>query len=336
MPSARVSVVVPNYNHARYLRSRIDSILNQSFRDFDLLILDDRSTDDSVSVIESYRDHPKVSIALNEANSGNTFIQWRKGLAQTRSDYVWIAESDDCAAPTFLETMVARLDAHPTAGMAVSDSQIIDSDGSLLAASYIDAHRKIRQFRYYDFDALAQDGFHAGHDYLRRFMVPFNTAPNASAILFRRAALEGRLDGLEQLRLCGDWLVYCRILMDHDLYRVGAALNMFRQHANNVRSKTNLVDFLRQQRAVRDYVTSGLGPVEDANAQKMALDFESNLLLQSRRAPGNGRVPLTQIPAILRDSAEFGSPLALAALKLVAREHAASWLRPLRGKGALN
>ena len=76
-----VSVIVPNYNHAPYLRERIDSILNQTFQDFELILLDDCSPDNSREIINSYKDNPHVShIVLNEENSGNTFVQWDLGV----------------------------------------------------------------------------------------------------------------------------------------------------------------------------------------------------------------------------------------------------------------
>ena len=75
------SVIIPNYNHSAYLDERIQSILNQSFQDFEIIILDDCSTDNSIEIIEKYRNEPKVShIILNSQNSGSTFIQWNKGF----------------------------------------------------------------------------------------------------------------------------------------------------------------------------------------------------------------------------------------------------------------
>lgn len=68
-----VSVIVPNYNHAPFLRERIDSILAQSYTDFELILLDDCSTDNSRDILNSYRDNPHVShIIFNEKNSGST------------------------------------------------------------------------------------------------------------------------------------------------------------------------------------------------------------------------------------------------------------------------
>src|SRR4051812_6782012 len=107
---AQVSVIVPNYNHAKYLKKRIDSIIAQSFQDFEVIILDDCSTDDSRSIIEQYRGHNKISnIIFNQENSGGPFHQWKKGMALAKGKYIWIAESDDWCEPSLLETLVAAL-----------------------------------------------------------------------------------------------------------------------------------------------------------------------------------------------------------------------------------
>lgn len=109
-----VSVIVPNYCHAPYLEQRIESILQQTFQDFELILLDDCSTDGSREILERYRNHPKVSgIFYNERNSGSPFKQWKKGLSKATGDYVWIAESDDFSSPCFLERCVRILDTRP-------------------------------------------------------------------------------------------------------------------------------------------------------------------------------------------------------------------------------
>src|SRR6187431_17527 len=92
----KVSVIIPNYNHADFLMQRIVSILNQTYQDFELIILDDCSSDKSREIIEHYRTHPKVShIVYNAENSGSTFKQWKLGLDYAKGDWIWIAESDD-------------------------------------------------------------------------------------------------------------------------------------------------------------------------------------------------------------------------------------------------
>ena len=76
-----VSVVIPNYNHAPYLRRRVRSVLDQTFGDFEVLILDDASTDESLRVLDEFAADPRVRIVANETNSGSTFVQWRRGSA---------------------------------------------------------------------------------------------------------------------------------------------------------------------------------------------------------------------------------------------------------------
>ena len=92
----KVSVIIPNYNHAPYLVQRIETVLKQSYPDFEVIILDDCSTDGSHDIIERYRGHSKVSrIVYNKVNSGSPFRQWEKGIGICKGEYVWIAESDD-------------------------------------------------------------------------------------------------------------------------------------------------------------------------------------------------------------------------------------------------
>ena len=77
-----VSIVVPNYNHGKYLKERLNSIFNQTYSNYEVILLDDFSTDSSKKILSEYSENPKVSqCVLNETNSGNIFIQWNKGIA---------------------------------------------------------------------------------------------------------------------------------------------------------------------------------------------------------------------------------------------------------------
>ena len=107
MPQPAVSVIVPNYNHAPFLRRRLDSIFNQTYQDFEVIILDDCSSDNSKEIIEQYRNRPQIThIVYNEVNSGSPFKQWAKGFDLAKGEYIWIAESDDWAELNFLEETV--------------------------------------------------------------------------------------------------------------------------------------------------------------------------------------------------------------------------------------
>src|ERR1700738_1634065 len=112
-PMPRVSVIVPNYNHARFLRRRMESVLRQTYRDFEVILLDDCSTDESRSILSEYAGDPRVRLEFNEKNSGSPFKQWNKGVALASGEYGWIAESDDYADERLLERLVAVLDHEP-------------------------------------------------------------------------------------------------------------------------------------------------------------------------------------------------------------------------------
>src|SRR5690606_24447409 len=106
-----VSVIIPNYNHAKYLRRRIDSVLAQTFQDFEIILLDDCSTDKSRDIIETYKGNAKVShIVYNEENSGSPFKQWEKGIGLAKGKYIWIAESDDWCERNLLESLLPPLE----------------------------------------------------------------------------------------------------------------------------------------------------------------------------------------------------------------------------------
>lgn len=230
----RVSVIVPNYNHARYLRERMDSILAQTFTDFEIIYLDDASTDDSATVIAEYTGETRLAAVVNNpTNSGSPFAQWNRGVHLAQGDYIWLAEADDRAAPTFLERLVGILDTHPNVGIAYTQSRLIDSDSNPTGSAF-DYNRNLGD----DIGHWSQDFINTGKDEIARFLVRQNTLPNASAVLFRRS-LFNKVGGAEEgFRLSGDYLLWIQILLISDLAFLAEPLNDFRRHSGSVRHGT--------------------------------------------------------------------------------------------------
>lgn len=225
----KVSVIVPNYQHAPYLTWRLDTILNQTYRDFDLLILDDASKDNSREIIERYRGRPGVRIHYDETNSGSVFRQWEKGIRMTDSDYVWIAESDDWADSKLLERLVPVLDANPNVGVAYCQSWIADREFKITGhadcwTDDLDAARWKRGF------------ISPGHEEIRRFLLVKNTIPNSSAVLQRRSTLAKVRPIDSAFRLCGDWMHWIRMLAEADIAFVAENLNFWRLQSSNART----------------------------------------------------------------------------------------------------
>lgn len=103
----QVTVIIPNYNHGSYLRERIESVINQTFRDIELILIDDCSTDNSREIIREYERHPLVRFVFyTDYNTGSPYSQWPVALKVANADWIWVAESDDLADPRFLEKMV--------------------------------------------------------------------------------------------------------------------------------------------------------------------------------------------------------------------------------------
>jgi glycosyltransferase involved in cell wall biosynthesis len=240
-------VIVPNYNHAPYLAQRIDSVLRQTYNDFEVIILDDASSDESMAIIERYAHDGRVRIQANTVNSGSACRQWNRGIREARGEYVWIAESDDFADLRFLETLVARLDACPNAGLAYCDSYRVSAGGEILS-------RQSDYYRRNDAARWKTDFERPGYEEVRDHLMFWNTIPNASAVLVRKGIYERVGGAPEDLRLCGDWLTWIKILLISDLVYVAAPLNSFRWHGGTVRGSTGNVLSLEEHYRVLRYV----------------------------------------------------------------------------------
>lgn len=230
-----VSVIVPNYNHARFLRKRIDSVLQQTFQDFELILLDDCSTDDSRSILLSYASDPRVRIELNDVNSGNTFKQWNKGVRLARGEYVWIGESDDYADEHLLARLLATLDADPAIAFAYCRSWSVTDDDRL--EGFAGHHLTDLDPKRWAADYCAD-----GREECRNYFVRATCVPNASAVVFRKAVYESVGGADEELRLCGDWKLWASMALTGKVAYLAEPLNYFRCHAASVRNKTARVN----------------------------------------------------------------------------------------------
>jgi glycosyltransferase involved in cell wall biosynthesis len=233
----KVSVIVPNYNHAKYLGQRLDSILQQSFQDFEVIILDDCSPDNSKEVIETYSSHAKVSrIEYNVTNGGSTFKQWNKGIALASGEWIWIAESDDYASPLFLETLMKMVGESSSISIAFANSFLVDENGKSIENPYSDPSKKSDPRFDEDFTA---EGKQFCRDYLLSPIIG-----NASSAIFKKESF-GKIGGADtSLKLCGDWKMWHEMLLHGDLAYSSTKLNYFRHHTNNVRSSKGAQFFL--------------------------------------------------------------------------------------------
>lgn len=216
-----VSVIIPNYNHAPFLRERIDSVINQTYPNFEIIILDDNSTDNSKEIIESYKHNPKISrIVYNEVNSGSTFRQWQKGLSLANGEWIWIAESDDVAHPDFLYRLMAGCLSDTDVVLAFSALSLIDSNSDSL---HITLQRTYQRKPIND-----------GKVFIKHNMLFGNHILNASSAIFKKDAALKIPNAFTTFRGAGDYLFWIEIARQGKIYKDSKVLDYFRQHNQKV------------------------------------------------------------------------------------------------------
>jgi len=233
--SPLVSVIVPNYNHARFLPERLSSIRCQTFKDYELIILDDASSDESISVIRTELADFPHQLIINEQNSGSPCSQWLKGIQQARGHYVWIAESDDSCSPDFLANMIKLMS--QGASLAYCRSQAIDEQS-----------KEINEHSSYWPDCIDSEQWKLAFQmenvrFSQRYLINANVIPNASAVLFRlQPALHCSSIAplLEGLLFTGDWLFWIHYLTNSSgsIFFIPQELSAFRTHAGTTRSSS--------------------------------------------------------------------------------------------------
>lgn len=216
-----VSVILPNFNHASYLKRRIDSILNQTYQDFELIILDDCSFDQSKDVIENYRNHPMVTgIYYNERNTGSTFKQWDKGIQLAKGEYIWIAESDDYCEPNFLLELIPPLKNDTDLVIVFCQSLFVTPDEKIVnKTEATDLIKKI-----------------SGEDFLKKYMLGSNAIANVSMAVFRKNTILSISPEYKSFLYCGDWFFYASMCLKGSVFISGKYLNYYLRHEKSVTS----------------------------------------------------------------------------------------------------
>ncbi|WP_104734329.1 glycosyltransferase family 2 protein [Hanstruepera ponticola] len=226
----KVSIIIPNFNHQPFLKQRIDSVFNQTFQDFELILLDDASSDDSQDVLKLYLSHPKVScLLINEVNSGSVFKQWIKGIELSKGKYIWIAESDDYADSKFLETTLSPFSYNDSLGMVFTDTEKVDYQGNSLGL--VSKSKSILADLSNNNDLINKSNLSS---YLLKQMV----IVNASSVLFKKEALlQLDFNSLKKFKNTGDVFVYLGVALNYDIFFLPQPLNFMRLHERNTTKK---------------------------------------------------------------------------------------------------
>lgn len=209
----RVSVLVPTYNNADFVEATVESILGQTFADFELLVADHTSTDDTWARLARFVDDPRVTL-WQTAPGGGAPANWRAVTEAATGEFVKLVCGDDLIYPTCLAEQVAAMDAHPQVTLVCARRDLVDASGTLVMGG-----RGMSRVR----------GLHVGRDVVRRAVVSgVNVFGEPATVLMRREALVASGGWWADFPYVIDLATYSRVLLRGDLYAVDASLAAFR------------------------------------------------------------------------------------------------------------
>jgi len=217
-----VSVRIPSYNHAKYIHACIESVLNQTFTDFEVVIVDDCSTDNSVEVIRSFQD-PRIKLDILPRNSGMN-VAVERCMQLSSGKYVANLSSDDFWEPTKLEQQVAFLERHPEYDAVFAQVKVVGEDGEALKANQF-----VNPFDYEN---------KSSEEWLRRFFYFGNCLCNPS-VMIRRSVYE--TFGYQDKRLVSlsDFDLWVKFSFEHRFWILNQQLTMFRVRDNGMNLSAN-------------------------------------------------------------------------------------------------
>ncbi len=258
-----ISVIIPNYNHAKYLPTRIGSILSQSRKPDQIVFLDDDSSDNSVEIAETLLSQSSIPYVIikNSTNSGNVFKQWIKGLDAAVGNLIWIAESDDDARTDFLALMEQSF-VRQDVLLSYCRIKQIDADGQ--PTNDLD--------HYYDDlpeTSWSNSKIVPAHKTLNADFAIKNIIPNASGAVFRKPQLnDDERSRLFSYTFAGDWFFYALISRGGSIAYRHDAESYFRKHRGSVsQNSIGGERHIREHRMILDDLRSLYG-IDGATVQR--------------------------------------------------------------------
>ena len=227
-----VSIVFTSFNHKEYLKQALDSLINQSYTNYEIIIVDDCSTDGSQEILLQYDQLEKVSLKLQTINSGSYVKASNYGASFAKGAYLLFAQCDDFSSPNQLENLVKAFSLSPSIGVVWSKSNMVNKEGIVFEDDFKGREKKFT-------DQCKSDVLMDGGE-MRRFLSYSCVLPNLSAALIKKELYE-LVGGLsEKYQVASDWAFWLYLSEITDFYYLASPLNNFRQHETTIRSKVKV------------------------------------------------------------------------------------------------
>jgi glycosyltransferase involved in cell wall biosynthesis len=215
-----VSIGIPTYNGAKYLRESVDSVLAQSFVGFELIIIDDVSSDESWAIAEEYaRKDARVSAVRNSQRLG-LVANFNRCIELTKGPFVCVWHQDDVMMPQNIEKKVALMEANPQVGFVHSNVLMIDDRGQVLSEHWEPDSRR--------------DYTSSGWEFFLKMIEPDKNYVCCPSVVARRECYKNLGMFREELFFACDWELWMRFALDYDVACLGTPLIQFRRHGASV------------------------------------------------------------------------------------------------------
>lgn len=225
----KVSICIPTYNRVNLIKKIIESVLSQTFTDFELIITDDASTDSTKKIVESIEDQ-RIRYIRHASNLGMA-KNWNSGLSQARGEYIKVLMDDDALYPECLEQQVKVLDADSSVGVVCCDYNTINGAGNVIQS---------KTFNSESFRIFSHSTKEAGHDFIAQYLLGKRRVGLPSSILFRRSVQKkvGAFD--ENIGCPADIDLWIRIASISNFYYLDKKLLAMRYHEGNLSKQLQL------------------------------------------------------------------------------------------------
>ena len=236
-----VSIVFTSYNHKEYLKQALDSLVNQTYPNLEIIIIDDCSTDGSQQVLKEYEHIPNINLKLQDKNSGSYVKASNYGASFAKGEYILFAQCDDFAESNQIEILLAGFEANPTVGVVFSKSYLIDESGTIFADDLLGREKSFKK-------TVTKNKLINSRK-MQEFLSFSCVIPNLSAALIKHDLFK-EINGLsERYLVVADWELWLDLSEKTNFYYVAEPLNYFRQHSTTIRSsvkmKTQIIEIYK-------------------------------------------------------------------------------------------
>jgi glycosyltransferase involved in cell wall biosynthesis len=230
--SPDISVIFTSYNHKEFLEQALEAIINQTYRNFELIIVDDCSTDGSQDILKRYVDDERVKLHLLEKNSGSYVNASNYGFTYASAQYVIFAQCDDFPEKNQFSELIKYAKTNIDAAVVFSSSNLINEKGNFILCDF-DVRTK-RFKKNHNSNSIIHN------TEMNNYLLNSCVIPNLSAALIKKSIFEEFNFFSKKYFVLADWDLWLKISTKYNFYYLRQPLNNFRQHGTTIRNSIKL------------------------------------------------------------------------------------------------